>query len=123
MPSATSDGNAPASRVRTLITIPVEHTVVSTICCIDLTNALQPNDAYAEIGLMSGGTTPQNKIAALAAGYIGKDCPVAWSGKIITDPDMFLYAVVFSSIGGPFRLAALVNPYKIGADGGIILDP
>lgn len=123
MPSTTKDGTALANRELLSITNPVERNVLSTLTCTDLSNAQQPNDAYVEIGIMLGGTTPQHKIAALASGYIGRDCPVSWSGKIITESEMFLYAHVYSSTGGSFRLAGLVTPYLVGDKGELLLDP
>lgn len=123
MPIATGDVTAGSGRVLATIFIPVEQSVLSTLTVVDLSNALQPNDAYAEIGIMSGGTNPQNKVAALAANYLGEDVSVSWSGKVITEAGMFLYAHIHSSAGGPFRLNGLVTPYKMGEKGELILDP
>ena len=123
MPTATKDVVAAASRVKASVTIPVDKVVLSTLNMVDLSNALQPNDAYAEIGVMSGGTENAQKIAVLASGYVGKAVAVSWTGKVICEPDMFLYGDVYSSIGGTFRLQGLVTPYKAGPKGELILDP
>ncbi len=123
MPTTTQDEVAPTLRVRKQITIPASKGVLSTLSVIDLSNALQPNDAWIELGIMSGDTNDQNRVATLASGYTGKDTPVSWYGKIILDADMYLYAHVFSSIGGTFRLVGIVHPYKTGPEGEFILDP
>lgn len=123
MPTTSSDVTVAAERVLGLVTIPGSKGVLSVLSVIDNTDALQPNDAWIELGIMSGGITPQNRVATLASGYTGKSTPVSWHGKIILDDDMFLYAHIYSSTGGNFRLVGIVHPYKIDKDGGIILDP
>lgn len=123
MPTPAKDVVAAADRVQATITIPIEGSVLSALSVIDLSNALRPNDAWVELGIMSGGVLPQHKVAALAAGYSAKDSPVSWTGKIITEADMYLYAHIYSGTGGIFRLVAISNPYKLTAEGGIILDP
>jgi len=123
MPVATQDETAPAGRIQKSIHIPASKAVLSCLSVIDLSNVQEPNDAWVEIGLMSGGTADHNKVATLASGYIGKDTPASWSGKLILDPEMYMYANVYSTHGGIFRLVALVHPYKVDERGGIILDP
>lgn len=123
MPVATQDETAPAGRIKRSILIPASKAVLSCLCALDLSNVQEPNDAWVAIGLMSGGTTDQNIVATLASGYIGRDTPTSWSGKIILDSEMYMYANVYSTFGGIFRLVALINPYKVDERGGIILDP
>lgn len=123
MPVTTGDVTAVSQRTLATIFIPVEGSILSSLTLVDMTNAQQPNDAYGEIGIMSGGTNPQNKVAALGSGYMGRDISVSWSGKIITEAGMWLYAHIYSSTGGPFRLNGLVTPYKVGEKGELILDP
>lgn len=94
-----------------------------TLTVIDLSGSAKPNSAYAEIGIMSGGTDPQHKIASLASGYVGRDQPVSWTGYLITEQEMHAYAHIYSTPGGQFRLAGLVTPYKVSQEGGLILDP
>lgn len=123
MPSFTKDGTAAAGRTLKAITKGVEGAVLMTLTVLDLSAASRPNSAYAEIGLMSGGKTPQHIIASLASGYIGRDQPVSWTGYIITEDEMYAYAHVYSTPGGDFRLAGLLTPFKMSAEGGLILDP
>lgn len=123
MPTTAQDETISAGRVKGTISIPASKGVLSTLAVVDNSNALQPNDAWIELGLMEGGITDQNRVATLASGYTGRDCPVSWSGKIILDSDMYLYAHVYSSVGGQFRLIGIVHPYKLTEEGGIILDP
>lgn len=122
MPVATKDETAPAGRIKRSIFIPSSEAVLSCLCVLDLTNVQEPNDAWVAIGLMSGGTTDQNVVATLASGYIGRDTPTSWTGKIILEEEMYMYANVYSTFGGIFRLVALVQPYKVDERGGIILD-
>lgn len=123
MPSFTKDGTAAAGRTLTVITKPVEKAVLMTLTVIDLSATAKPNSAYAEIGIMSGGLDPQQKIASLSSGYVGRDQPVSWTGYIITEDEMYAYAHVYSTPGGKFRLAGLVTPFKVSAEGALILDP
>lgn len=123
MPITTEDVVASIGRVKTNIFIPVEKSVLSALSVIDLSNAITPNDTWVELGIMSGGTNPEHKVATLAAGYTGKDSPVSWTGKIITEPEMSVYAHIYSTTGGSFRLVGLVTPYKVTPEGALILDP
>lgn len=123
MPSFTKDKVAPAGRTQTLIFREIEKSVLSTLTVIDLSDSDSPNSTYVEIGIMSGGTTSQHKIATLASGYVGRGQAVSWTGQIITESEMFAYALVYSTPGGQFRLAGLVTPYIVSVEGGILLDP
>lgn len=123
MPTTTKDVVATAGRNKAVVNIPASKSVLAVLSVIDLSNAQQPNDAWVELGLMSGGISDQHKVATLASGYTGKDTPVSWSGSIICEPEMSLYAHIYSSSGGTFRLVGLVTPYKVSAEGGILLDP
>lgn len=123
MPVATADVTVASGRIVSVVTIPVELKQLATVSVLDNSNALQPNDTWVELGLMSGGITPSHRVATLASGYTGRDNPVSWSGRVIAESDMFIYARITSSTGGDFRLVALVIPLKITSEGVYLLDP
>jgi len=123
MPTASEDITVASGRTVSTVTIPVERSIIKCASVIDIAASLDPNDTYAELGIMSGGISAQHKVGVLASGYLGQDTPVSWTGSIITEADMYIYARIRSTDGGKFRLTALVTPYKVSPEGGLILDP
>ncbi len=111
MPSLSKDVTAAADRVKATVVIPVENQVLKTACVMDIENAVAPNDAYVVIGLMEGGETHQNKITQLASGYVGASSMVGWTGTLPLTVDTFVFADIYSSAGGDFRLT--VVPWKM----------
>lgn len=123
MPSLTKDVTVAANRVKSTVVIPVEHQILKSACVLDIEAANQPNDAYVVIGLMEGGTNHQNKVSILASGYVGASSMVGWTGSIPITVDSHVFADVYSSSGGDFRLVVL--PWKIvRTEGGLfVVDP
>lgn len=123
MPSLTKNVTAAANRVKSSVFIPIEHQIIKSACVLDIESANQPNDAYVIIGLMEGGTTHQNKICILASGYVGASSIIGWTGSIPITVDAHVYADIYSSAGGVFRLVVL--PWKIvRTEGGLfVVDP
>lgn len=123
MPSLTKDITAAANRVKATVVIPVEHQILKSACVLDVDAANQPNDAYVVIGLMEGGLSHQNKVSVLASGYVGASSMVGWTGSIPITVDTHVFADVYSSAGGDYRLVVL--PWKIVAtkDGLFVVDP
>lgn len=124
MPTLTEDVTAPAARAKATITIPVEAQIVKSACVLDIDSTNDPNDAYVVIGLMEGGTEHQNKTALLASGYVGASSMVGWTGSMPISADAFVFADIYSSAGGDFRLCVL--PWKIirtTLEGLIVVDP
>jgi len=73
----------------------------------------QPNDAFGIIGLMAGGENINNRISILASGYFGSATSIGWTGQVPTWSNTFLYADIYSSTGGSFRVAAILWKYLI----------
>lgn len=123
MPSLTKDITATANRVKSTVVIPLEHQILKSACVLDIESALQPNDAYVVIGLMEGGLSHQNKVCVLASGYVGASSLVGWTGSMPITVDTHVFADIYSSAGGDFRLVAL--PWKIVATekGLFVVDP
>lgn len=123
MPSLTKDASVAANRVRTTIVIPVEHQILKSACVLDVDAALQPNDGYVVIGLMEGGISHQNKVAVLASGYVGASSMVGWTGSMPITVDTHVFADIYSSAGGDYRLVIL--PWKIVSTekGLFVVDP
>lgn len=123
MPSLSKDATVGPLRAKTTITLPLEHQVLKSACVLDVNASNKPNDAFVIIGLMEGGTNHQNKISLLASGYVGASAMIGWTGSIPVTPDTFLFADIFSTNGGVFRLSAI--PWKIiGTKNGlVVVDP
>jgi len=58
---------------------------------------------------MSGGNLQANRVSTLAAGYTGPGAVISWAGHLHLDNEAYLYADVYSSSGGTFRLAAMTG--------------
>lgn len=123
MPTSTKDVVATGGRFLDTVTFPVERSVLMCASIISLNASQQVNDAYAQVGLMSGGINMENIVAVLATGYVGYGIPISWTGYLITEADLYLYGRIRSTASSTFRLAAMVVPYKISSEGGILLDP
>lgn len=123
MPSLTKDVTAAANRVKSTVVIPIEHQILKSACVLDIEAANQPNDAFVVIGLMEGGISHQNKITLLASGYVGASSMVGWTGSMPITADTHVFADIYSSAGGDFRLVAI--PWKIVGkkDGLFVVDP
>lgn len=124
MPSLTKDVAVAANRVKSTVVIPLEHQILKSACVLDIEAANQPNDAYVVIGLMEGGLSHQNKVCILASGYVGASSMVGWTGSMPITVDTHVFADVYSTAGGDFRLVAL--PWKIISrtkEGLIVVDP
>ena len=123
MPSLSKDVTAPAARVKATVVIPVENQMLIAACVMDVENALAPNDAYVVIGLMEGGDTHQNKITELGSGYVGASSMVSWWGVVPLAVDTFVFADIYSSAGGEFRLTVLPWKMVLGEGGELVVKP
>lgn len=123
MPSLTKNVTASANRVKATVTIPVERQILKSACVLDVDAANPPNDAYVVVGLMEDGKSHQHKIAILASGYVGASSMVGWSGSIPVAAGSYVFADIYSSAGGAFRLSVI--PWKIigTKDGLVVVDP
>jgi len=123
MPQLVKDGTAAANRAKTTILVPIEHQVLKSACVLDIEAANQPNDAFVSIGLMIDGTSHQNKVCVLASGYVGATSMIGWTGSMPVATNTYVFADIYSSAGGVFRL--VVIPWKIigTKDGLVVVDP
>lgn len=123
MSSPTTEIKVTAAYTRTLGTMPLSMDMLHALAVIDPEDATIPNECWAEIGLMSGGRTHANKVALLAAGWIGRNCPIGWTGSIPITEDMYAYAVLTSVTTHTYRLAAIMNKLIPLPGGGFRVDP
>lgn len=113
MPTRVDNGTAPASRVLLRLVIPMEEHVIYTASVFQQFTSAAPNDSFAVIGLMNGGENTNNRIAILASGYLGAAESIGWTGIVPTWSDSFLYADIFSTQGGKFRMTAILWKYIV----------
>ena len=123
MPVLTKDNILDATGVAEITWMRSEFQIVRSIALIDLEHAYDPTDAFAEIGIMSGGRTLAHRVAPLATGYVGSFSPVIWDGSMPTELDSFIYALVIGTAGHKFRLAATVWKIVTAQDSTFRVDP
>lgn len=78
------------------------------LAAIVLSDSQVSNDFWFEIGMLSGGTTLDQRAAILSNGYGGSANSVFWNGSIPTGSDAHVYALVVAGAGQSFRLSALL---------------
>jgi len=88
----------------------VSNTSIESASVIDIQNAGQPNDCWAELGIMAGGEDQSKRVAILAKGYVGPGSIIGWTGRLHLTAEMYLYANVFSSSASNYRIAAITYP-------------
>lgn len=123
MPSLTEDITIVSANTRTLGFIPLENHMLYSLSIFHPDDAVVPNQCWAEIGLMIGGTTYSNKVALLSTGYIGRGAPLGWTGQIIVLPETYAYAQILSPATGTYRLCAILYKLISLPDGGFRVDP
>lgn len=118
MPIMTADAKVTASYTQYFITIPCQNQLIQAISIWDLyTDSPQP-EQYAILGIMVDGILPGNRACVLASGYFGNDTPLGWSGSLITDPSMHIFAELYAYTGYTYRLSALVLQPPVIISGG-----
>ncbi len=102
---------------------PVGRGTLLALAAIILSDSLVSNDFWFEIGLLSGGTTLDQRAAILSNGYGGSASSVFWNGSLPTGDDAHVYALVIAGATQQFRLSALLadtaqgfNPGRISAN-------
>ena len=109
MPQTAIDITGGATRVRVSDSIKIQSRTIVALTAFALVPGTNPAGTWVEVGLMSGETTLQHRIAVLDAGYIGTATPVGWTGRILAEPSMYVYCDVYSSDGTIVRLSLLVE--------------
>lgn len=109
MPIQTADDEVVAAYTRHYITIPCQNQILQALSIFDLYSASPQPEQYAILGIMVDGVGDGNRAAVLRSGYFGNDVAFGWTGAIITDPSMYLYAELYAYTGYTYRLAALIQ--------------
>lgn len=104
-------------------TIELAQHMLYAVTLFEPEDSVPPSSCWSEIGIMEGGTTTAHKIALLASGYVGRNSPIGWTGKIPVLSGMFLYAQLISSKTGSFKLSAILFKLTFEEDGKSIVDP
>jgi len=106
-----------------IVLIPTDNHWVTAITLFSLDQESPPVECWAQIGLLGGGSTLEHKAATLAQGACGSGSDVFWSGKIIADPNTFIFANLIGTTTRQYRLVAVVNTI-ISTEGNlIVVDP
>lgn len=112
----TTDKTAAANRVLTTVTMDVSNTSIVAASLIDIGNAGQPNDCWAELGIMAGGTDQAKRVALLQRGYTGPGSIVGWTGHIHLGAESYVYANIYSSSANNYRLAVITGKTQTPAN-------
>lgn len=109
MPQTAIDITGGATRVRVSGNIKIQSGTIVALTAFALVPGTNPAGTWVEVGLMSGDVSLQHRIAILDAGYLGTAAPVGWTGKILAEQAMYVYADVYSSESTVVRLSTLVE--------------
>lgn len=109
MPQTAIDITGGATRARVSGNIKIQTGSIVALTAFALVPGTNPAGTWVEVGLMSGDTSIQHRIAILDAGYLGTASPVGWTGVIHAEPSMYVYADVYSSESTVVRLSCLIE--------------
>ena len=107
MPTLTHDISASAGRVKTSGYLPVDGKRILACSAFNLDGSEEPNDCWVELGVTAGGDNPNNRLLVLDQNYIGVGSLVGWTGLIVGEPEMYIYASCFATSASTIRLAVL----------------
>ena len=110
MPFVFTQVTAAGDRVRATVTMPLDKGILIAASVVDITRLGQPNDTWVELGLMSGGEQQHHRAILLSQDYAGPGALVGWTGRIVLEPEIFLYANVYGSSAGTFNVVAVTRP-------------
>lgn len=123
MPVRTQDLKQVGVFVREIILIPTELHIVKSVTISRLSAGIVAVEAYAQIGLMLGGTNPEQRICIFDSGYIGSMNALSWTGSIPTEPETYIYAYVWSDIDVVHRLSSVLYRIVTTKEGLFFVDP
>lgn len=123
MPIITDDITLTGATTPEIVAIRCEQHIVKSISLFHIEHATYPTDAYAEIGVMSGGKLLINRIALMNAGYIGLFASLGWNGSFPTEPDTFVYAALLGPNTHEYRLCVTLWKIVATREGAFIVDP
>ena len=100
---------AAAARVIATETISIDGNRVRAASVIQTSGGNSAADAWVELGIMSGGPSQGNRSLILAQNYVGDGSGVSWVGEISGHGEDYLYANVWSTLGGTFKLSIITE--------------
>lgn len=109
MPTAIAEITLAISYTRQVVFIPLDDQWLSAITLFNIAEDSSPTQTWASLILTQNTPLWTNTIAVLAQGYLGGNASLAWTGKIIADPNTQISAHIFGTINTQFRLLAVVN--------------
>lgn len=101
---------ATADFVLTTETIDIDNVRIRAVSLISSTVGSAEASAFAEIGIMTGGTAQGNRIILLTSGYVGEMNPLTWHGDLVGSATERLYVNLRASSTDSFRLNLLSEP-------------
>lgn len=106
-----------------IFSAPAENIMLYALSISNRSSVWYPNSMHAVIGLLEGGETLEQLVAVLASGQTITQCAIGWTGAIPTGPDIRIFGLIMAPLSTQVLLSAYVLPYKVSAEGGIIVDP
>ena len=123
MPTQTADHKIVASHAIEIVSLPVDWQVIKAVTLFALTDDGTSNDCFATIGLLAGGATIQNQVAAFSSGYVGPLNPLTWTGSLPFDADGYIFAQMTGTINSVYRLSTVLWKIRIDDQGEFRADP
>lgn len=93
-----------------LFSAPIGTGTLLNLSLIILEPAIRSTDFWAQIGVLSGGLTADQRAAVLSNGYLGSMNAVFWNGFMPIADDAHAYAIVQGFSGATMRLSANMTP-------------
>jgi len=110
MGAISIDHTISSANVHELSSVDIGNSTLVSLSLFE-TDAAYPVDlAWAEIGILSGGDTLEQRVAILANGYVSKRNAISWSGFIPVDCGSRVYVSILGPLTNAFRLVAFVVP-------------
>lgn len=115
----SADHTIVASATDELLSVPIGTGTLLNLTLIVLDPLIRSTDFWAQIGVLSGGTTADQRAAVLGNGYLGTVNAVFWNGFMPIADDAHAYAIVQGSAGATMRLSANMTPVKTLTNPGV----
>lgn len=108
MPQRTLSYTIAAANTLELSSTPISPGTLEALTLTLIEDAVEPNVAYATIGLLVDGTTLQHKLVTLTQGWLDRSNDLIWSGLLHIPDHSHLFMRVISDTTRAFRLSAVV---------------
>lgn len=93
-----------------LLTVTIGTGTLLNLTLIVLDPLIRSTDFWAQIGVLSGGTSADQRAAVLSNGYLGTMNAVFWNGFMPIADAAHVYAIVQGFAGATMRLSANMTP-------------